>query len=119
MIYFLHFLICIQLKRMSRNVKKNKNFLKLILTTERKQALALLDTISLEQVKLLTEIAINLLNLPFPKKLKEIVKKRKRVLQLLSNIKLKTSRKKNIISRHKFQILSTLLGFRHLLMDLL
>ena len=104
---------------MSRNINKNKNFLGLILSTNTIQAKGLLNTISSDQLRLIEEIAYNLLNLPLSEKEKNIVKNQKSFIRKLSNKKIKVSEKKKIIRRYKTKLLNILLILKLKLLSLL
>lgn len=73
---------------MSKNLIKNTNFLKLLLTTSKQQGIQLLKTVTDSQILLLSEIAHNLITLKHIKNIGKIISKRRRLLSKLS----KTSR---------------------------
>jgi hypothetical protein len=66
---------------MSKVLLKARVFLKLLLTTTRKQAIVLLETVNIHQLKALNEICFNLLSLPLPSKLKKLVKRADKILK--------------------------------------
>ena len=61
---------------MSQNLKKAKNFLLLLLLTEKVQARALLETVTLKQAEALVEIIYNLMNIAATKSDKAVILKK-------------------------------------------
>ena len=104
---------------MSNNIDKSKHFLHLLLSTSRLQALALLLTVTDEQIKVLTEIAYNLLQLPLTEKEKEIFQKRYKIFKKLSNKNTGKKSKYQLIKHYRKVILDTLLLFKHKLIEIL
>ena len=104
---------------MSQKLKKTKNFLLLLLLTERAQARALLETVTLKQAEALVEIVYNLINIAASKSDKAVILKRKPFLRKLINRKLKLITKRKLIGRHRVKLLKTLLHFKQPLLTLL
>ena len=103
---------------MSQALKRNKYFLTLLLTTNKGQAKALLETITQNQLETVIEIVFNLIKICTVKKDKTAIQKRKNLLKKLVNKKVKLSKKKQLIVRHRIQLLKTLLHFKSLLLSL-
>ena len=114
-IHLLSFSLCV---RMSKNVLNNNSFLKLILNTSKEQGLALLHSVTPEQVLFLSEIALNILQLPLPKKATALVNKKKKIYQRLANKKFSKTRKKDIIKKNSHQLLLLLLSIKQQLLSL-
>ena len=104
---------------MSKRLSKHKSFLKLLLTTDKSQARALMETINKEQVEVLVEIFINLLKLDVPTNTKSLLKKRKRLISKLVNKRINVSTKLSAIRRHFRQVHNTLLSVKNKLLQLL
>ena len=85
---------------MSENLIENKHFLALLLSTSREQAIALLQTVTKEQLLLISEIAQNILHLPLPKKAKYYVTKKKKLLERIASKQLSRSKKSSLISKN-------------------
>lgn len=85
---------------MSKTLKENKEFLFLLLTTEKRQANQLLKFITLSQLNVLSEISLNLLQLKLNSKIDKIIKKRKKLLKLLSSTKVKQNKKLKLVVKH-------------------
>ena len=104
---------------MSQSLKRNKDFLTLLLTTDKGQAKALLETVTQKQLETVIEIVFNLKKISTLKKDKTVIEKRKNLLKKLVNKKVKLLKKKQLIVRHRIQLLKTLLHFKRLLLSLL
>lgn len=103
---------------MSRNVINNKHFLALILSTTKEQALALLNTITKDQILLLSEIAKNILELPLPTKARHYVSKKKRLIERIANKTLSHSKKVTLLKKNAKYILQLLLAIKLQLIEL-
>lgn len=103
---------------MSKNLKNNTQFLQLLLSTSKEQALALLYTATKEQILLLTEIALNILQLPLPNKAQHYVTKKKKLFQRLASAKVSKVSKQSIIDKNANYILQVLLSLKQQLTDL-
>ena len=97
---------------MSKNVSLNKQFLHLLLTTSWEQGAALLDTVTTPQALLISEIALNLLQLPLQKKAAHLVRKKRKVLQKLADKKVGKLAKRKIIRKHYKFLLDLLLSVK-------
>ena len=104
---------------MSKNLKKFKNFLILMLITNRTQAKALLQTITSGQVEAIVEIVYNLMNIASTVSDKAVLRKRRTYLKKLANKKTSLSAKKRLIVKHRAKLLKTLLHFKKVLLKLL
>ena len=104
---------------MSQNLKRNKDFLTLLLKTEKGQAKALLETITQKQLEAVIEILYNLMRISSVKKDKTVIQKRKTLLRELVNKKVKLGKKKQLVGRHRIQLMKTLLHFKSLLLSLI
>ena len=104
---------------MSKRLLKEKPFLELLLTTDKSQAKALMETITLNQVEVIVEILTNLQRLNVPQKTRALLQKRKRVLTSLTNTRTKLSTKLRIIRRHFRQVIDTLHSVKRRLLELL
>lgn len=103
---------------MSKHFLKNKEFLHLILHTSNDQALALIDTITPEQIELLSEIAFNILKLPLPKKAKHLVNSKILLFRRLADKKTSKDKKKRLLHKNAKHILLTLWAIRPQLQQL-
>ena len=104
---------------MSQNFKRNKDFLTLLLKTDKGQAKALLETITQKQLEAVIEIVYNLMRISSVKKDKTVIQKRKTLLRELVNKKVKLAKKKQLVGQHRLQLLKTLLHFKSLLLSLI
>ena len=105
---------------MSELLKQNGNFIDLVLSTpKRLQAVALLDTATPDQVRTLAEIARNVLHLPLSPEARLTINKRRHLLEKLSNQKLSTRRKADLISKHHRLILEVLHAIKVPLQELM
>lgn len=104
---------------MSKLVKQHREFLQLLLNTSKDQAAALLDTVTPEQVHLLSEIAFNLLQLPLSKKGQTLINKKKTLFEFLASKKQTKEQKRKRIRKHYKYILTTLWALKQHLILLL
>lgn len=102
-----------------KNLKNISNFLKLFLTTHVQQQLALLQTLSQDQVRGLAEIIFNLTQLPVSKKTKYLLGKRKIVINRIISKKVKDKRKADIIKKYNKYFNQILLSVKSQLETLL
>ena len=103
---------------MTKNLIKNKSFFNLLLATSEKQGLALLKSITSDQISLLSEIAKNILRLPLPQKAKRLVNKKRKLFQSLAKKDTSKSKKTAAIRRNAAYILMTLWSLREQFKDL-
>lgn len=87
---------------MSQRVKKNKTYLQLLIGTHQAQQKALLSTISLEQLKAISEIALNILHgaLPLTVSQKKVLNRHRNIIRLLGGKKTGQRRKKIVLLRN-------------------
>jgi len=104
---------------MSKSVLKEKFFLILLLSTEKEQARALLDTVTNNQVSVISEIIYNCQQLTLPKKAALLFKRRKLYLSKISNKSISVNTRKQLIRSHYRQLLDTLLSIKNKLLELL
>lgn len=104
---------------MSDNLKASSDFIKLLLSTSRKQARALIKSANPQQVDALCEIGINLLTLTVPIKVKRLINKCKGLLKKLGKKHFSSLSKIKLILRHIRTFLSILYSLRPLLLELL
>lgn len=104
---------------MSKHVNQNKEFLRLLLTTSRDQAAALVDTITPAQVLLLSEIAFNALQLPLSKKTRSLVDKKKKLFEDIASKTKSKEQKTRLIRKNYKPLLTTLWALKPQLMLLL
>lgn len=104
---------------MSKLVKDNADFISLLVNTTLIQAQALLDTISGSQVRVISEIAKNLLKLPFEGRAKEELSKNRKLIERLGSSENTLSKKCKIISTHRKKIIHIMRLCRDILMALI
>ena len=104
---------------MSDTLTRNRDFIKLMLNTEDKQAYALLSSITDNQLKAIIEICFNLLRIKHNVKDNRIIKNRKNLLSKISNSRTSLSRKRQPVVKNKRTLLKTLKNFRLKLLSLL
>ena len=102
----------------SNNVSLNKDFLKLLLNTDKQQIKALLFSISTKQIKAITEIFYNALTLNLPKKIENIVKRNKTLYKKLAT-KLAINSKKQLIKKYFRKIILFLLAMKPIILPLI
>lgn len=96
---------------MCSRIKNNCSFIKLVLSSHRVQATALLETVSEKQADCISEIILNLYlgNLVhLTSKIKQILDSRKRIFKLLTNKNIKIKTRVETIKAHPRIILNTL-----------
>ena len=103
---------------MSKHFIQNKEFLHLILHSTNDQAVALIDTVTPEQIQLLSEIAYNILQLPLPKKGKYLVNSKLMLFKRLADKKTSKDKKKRLLHKNAKHILLTLWAIRPQLQQL-
>lgn len=104
---------------MSSQLGKHKDFLILLLTTDIIQARALLDTATKKQISVLSEIALNLLLIKHSKKIQDQMKKHNHILKKLSDKKNSVTKKRNIVSKYRKQLIKLLHLFKNQLLQML
>ena len=104
---------------MSQRLSTNKNFLALLLNTDKVQSKALLYTLTSDQVLTLCEIAHNLVSIPLPPQTTKLILKRKGLLNKLSDKKGSWKAKRSIIENNYKQFLDLLLSTKEELESLL
>jgi hypothetical protein len=92
---------------MSQRIKDNNHFINLLLNTNKKQSIALIKSIDRSQTDALTEIIYNIFNLSMNHKVLQKLNKRKALFKKVTNKK-SYSRRKQIIYKHRYQIIDTL-----------
>lgn len=103
---------------MSSNLKHNRDFIQVLLSTPRAQARAILKTANPQQVSALSEIAHNLLTITVPKSVRKLVAKCKKVFKKLSRNFTSKTKLKLILSICSI-FLSILIAVKPLLLQLL
>ena len=93
---------------MSKLLQSNTYFLRFLLDTSKKQALLLLENTTPNQSLVLSEIGLNLLQLPLNKKEKKEVTRYNTVLKKISKKKLSAKNRQRLISKNKKAIYSIL-----------
>jgi len=104
---------------MSNTIIKEKHFLILLLSTEKDQARALLETVTNTQINALSEIIYNCQHLSLSKKATILFRRRKKYLSKLSNKSLSNNSKRYLIGKHYRQLLDTLISIKNKLIELL
>ena len=104
---------------MSDTLLTNQYFIKLLLDTTNEQSRALFQSITNKQIQVISEICFNLLLISVDKSTQLIIKKRKKILEKLSNKKISLLNKKRIIKKHYIQLRHTLLHIKDKLLELL
>ena len=104
---------------MSETLMLNKHFINLFLNTSKQQQKALFETITNNQILVVSEICYNLLKLELNGETQQIVKKRKKILQKISNHKLTIKNKKKLIVKHYKQLNVILLTVKDKLLELI
>ena len=104
----IHFHIRNGRDNMSKRILKHKEFLHLLLNSTKDQARALLYTITPEQVSAISEIVLNLLELPLPNTVKTILQRRRKVFKKISDKMLSVRTRTSLIKKHMTLMLSTL-----------
>ena len=105
--------------KMSETLILNKHFIFLFLNTSKQQQKVLFETLTNNQILVVSEICYNLLKLDLDDKTQQIVKKRKKILQKISNHKLTLKNKKKIIIKHYKQLNDILLFIKDKLLELI
>ena len=103
---------------MTKNLVDNTHFLNLLLSTSREQGVALLQTITKEQLLLVSEIAKNIQLLPLPKKAKYLVTKKKKLVTRIADRNLSRTKKLPLIRKNAVYVLSLLLSLKAQLSEL-
>ena len=104
---------------MTKLLINNKNYLELLLSTSREQALTLLHTATAEQGLMISEIAKNILHLPLPKQAKRYVKSKKSLLRHLARRSLSKRERQRIIRKHAKYLLQVFWSLREPFYELL
>jgi len=104
---------------MSKEVVKHKHFLELLLNTHDYQARALLDTVSNDQVDVISEIAFNLNDIKHSDSVQQGMRFQKHLLKKLANRNVSNNKKKIIIRHNRKQLLKVLKLFRRDLLSLI
>ena len=104
---------------MSKTLIDNKCFIILFLETSKQQRRVLFDTLTNTQILVITEICYNLLKLELTDSIQQVIKKRKKILQKLTNSRYKIKTKKTIIVKHYKQISEILLLVKEQLLQLI
>lgn len=104
---------------MRGNLLEQRDYLSLLLKTSSLQQKALIDTITDEQVLLLSEIALNLLQLDLGYKGKKFLKSKVPLLKQVANTKRTEKFRGRIIRRNRLAILRILNFFKDPLLSLI
>lgn len=99
---------------MSDTITKNGSFLKFFLTANTLQKKVMLQNVSLQQTKALSEIAVNLLNdtVDLPAQTKMQLKRYKKVYRLIGSRRTSLKNKQNVLRSSYRAITLMLQGFR-------
>ena len=100
---------------MSKLITRHKHFISLLMKTSKEQSRALLYTITIEQVTVLSEIIFNLLTLPLKKKQKDFITRRNTLFNKLGNKKT-SNRVKIKLIRKNLKIILELIQINKLLL---
>lgn len=103
---------------MSVKLKQCREFFVILLSGNKRQGLALLDTATREQVHCISEIAHNLLSLPLRGAVAKKIEKRQRTLRILSSKKNSYSKKSKTLYKSSKSVLDTLLAVRNEILSL-
>lgn len=104
---------------MSELIRKNRNFLSLILSTSQEQQKAIINSITDNQALLLSEIFLNILELEHSERDFRFLKSKVGVLDKLAKHKFSKRSKRGFVKKHKLVILRILLHFKDELQELL
>ena len=104
---------------MSKRLLSERNFIELLLTTDKLQAKALMEIITTSQAEALIEIFTNLLRLKVSEETALLLRRRRRLVKILVDKKNKLSVKLKAIRQHIRQVYGTLLSVKHQLLRLL
>lgn len=104
---------------MSELVKDNADFINLLLNTTSIQAQALLDTITRQQVRVISQIARNLLVIPLGAEIKEVITENRKLIEKLANRECTIGKKCKIIGTHRKKIIHILRQCRTILQALI
>lgn len=107
---------------MSRLVKKHWSYLQLLMNTSSKQQRkVLLDTITNDQLRALTQVVVNLLGsiLPITPSQKQKLKKHKNIIRRIGDTKLGSKKKKELLCRQSALIAQLLKSVEPALRDLI
>ena len=110
------FVICVN---MSKNIKRNENFLKFFLETNSKQQAALLETLSKDQALVLSEITKNLLHLNIKPQTKVLLKKKSRLIKKLTDSKTPLKERLRIFKKYQKYWITIFLTVKDNLLQLL
>ena len=97
---------------MSENLQRNKDFVKLLITTTQTQVKALLSTVTPAQVQCLVEIAYNLIDTD---QFQSLHHRQKKLLEYLANLSVNDKRKKPVLIKHRVLLIKVLKNFRDIL----
>ena len=104
---------------MSANLKSSADYVRLLLTSSRKQARLLIKHADTKQIDALCEIGVNLLTLSVPVKVKRLIQKCKKYLKKLGKKHLSSKGKLRIILSHLGAFISILIAIRPILLEIL
>ena len=87
---------------MSQRLKKHIAYLQLLLITHRSQQKALLNTINLEQLKAISEIALNILHgvIPLTASQKKVLSRYRNIIRLIGQKTGSQKRKKSLAKKY-------------------
>lgn len=104
---------------MSELLNDNSNFLSLLLNTSSDQQKALLDTVTADQAKLISEIFLNILDIEHDDNNIKFLKNKVPILETLSKSSVSNRYRRSYIKTHKRVILKIILFFKKELTNLL
>lgn len=103
---------------MSKTLNDNKYFLQLLLNTNKRQAHALIYTLTDKQIQSLSEIAFNLLRIQHTKNRTQQVKKYQSLLKKIASKKISNNKKKAILEKRRNSVIKALHLFKKELLSL-
>ena len=104
---------------MSKTIRKSADYIRLLLSSTKKQARAFLKVANTDQIEAVSELVYNLLTLTVPHKTKKLIKKCEKVFKRLAKKHLSPKSKLRIILSHFGLILTILLALKPILLELL
>jgi len=102
---------------MSTYVEQERHFILFLVSCINSQGKLILSNVTDVQIKTLSEIAYNLLELPLSKSEKAFIDKKRTLLNKLSRKKLSTSEKRELIAAKRASILKIIKKFKKILLQ--
>lgn len=90
---------------MGSKVRDNADFLRLLLSTHATQQLALLHSITPEQIDMISEVMHNIQLLPLSSKDSQFVKPRLHLIRKIGDSSKSNRHRKRLVAKHKRQVL--------------